>query len=141
MIDIENIVTDTLIDFMSVAYPSADVTNEYTEAPASFPHICVEQEVNAVYQKTLDNVLHEHHAELVFIINVYSASLTGKKAECKKIASLVDDCMSGMKLTRTMCEPVPNADTRVYRMTMRYRGIVEQGHIVGDKTVYQMYRS
>lgn len=140
MIDIENIVINTLSNYLSTEYPTASLSGEFVEVPENFPHVCITQDDNSVYTRTLDNNLEEHHANIMFTVNVYSNSLTGKKSECKKIASVVDECMSAMRFTRTMMSPVPNVDRSIYRITMRYTAVAGRGVSIGDDTVFQIYR-
>ena len=140
MIDIENIVINTLSKHLSTEYPTASLSGEFVEVPENFPHVCITQDDNSVYTRTLDNDLEEHHANIMFTVNVYSNSLTGKKSECKKIAAAVDECMSAMRFTRTMMSPVPNVDRSIYRITMRYKAVAGRGVSIGDDTVFQIYR-
>ena len=81
--------------------------------------------------------------------NVYSDKATGKKAEARAIAKLVDTTMQNMKFTRTFYQPLPNLDRTIFRITMRWEAIAGEPVITtttgtGNETVttttYQMYR-
>ena len=62
-------------------------------------------------------------------INAYSNKASGKKEECKSIIKKADEVLSGYNLTRTFCRPTPNLeDSTVYRMTARYKAIVDTEH-------------
>jgi hypothetical protein len=66
-------------------------------------------------------------------LNVYSNKKSGKKSECKAIASLIDDEMAALGFSRSMLQPIPNMDdATIYRMTGRYRAVVSK-----DKIIYR----
>ena len=58
---------------------------------------------------------------------MYSNKTSGKKEECKKLMKTIDGTLSGLNLVRTFCQPTPNLeDATVYRITARYRAIVDK---------------
>ena len=62
---------------------------------------------------------------MTYEINIYSNKASGKKSECKSIASLIDNEFATLGLSRTMLQPIPNVDdATIYRITGRYRGVV-----------------
>lgn len=130
MIDIENI----LFTAVKTALPD-DVKCgvSYDKKPGHFPFFTLIVEDNKVYEKFIDSAQIENAADIMVEINVYSNKTSGKKEECKKIIKQADAVLSGFNLTRTFCRPTPNLeDSTVYRMTARYRGIVD--------TDYNIYR-
>lgn len=141
MIDIESIVFDTVYKAVKSKFPKAEVKSVYVESAAEFPCVCVVEDDNRTFQKTLDGSLNEHHAELLYTVTVYSNKKNGKKEEARAIAKVVDEAMQGMKFTRIMLNQIPNIDQRIYRIVGRYRAIVSEGLKQSDgKTVYQIYR-
>ena len=141
MIDIESIVFDTVYKAVKSKFPKAEVKSVYVESAAEFPCVCVVEDDNRTFQKTLDGSLNEHHAELLYTVTVYSNKKNGKKEEARAIAKVVDEAMQGMKFTRIMLNQIPNIDQRIYRIVGRYRGIVSEGLKQSDgKTIYQIYR-
>ena len=73
----------------------------------------------------------ENHSTLMYEVNVYSNKKTGKKTECKKIITLVDEAMSALGFTRIMLQPIPNMDdATIYRMTARYRAVVSKDKVI-----------
>ena len=122
-------------------FPKAEVKSVYVESAAEFPCVCVVEDDNRTFQKTLDGSLNEHHAELLYTVTVYSNKKNGKKEEARAIAKVIDEAMQGMKFTRIMLNQIPNIDQRIYRIVGRYRAIVSEGLKQSDgKTVYQIYR-
>lgn len=141
MIDIEPIVFDTLYKSVKVKFPKAEVKNVYVESAATFPCVCIVEDDNKTFLKTLDDRLSEHHAELLYTVTVYSNKKNGKKEEARAIAKVIDEAMQNMKFTRTMLNQIPNADQRIYRIVGRYRAIVSEKIKQEDGTIkYQIYR-
>lgn len=141
MIDIESIVFDTVYKAVKSKFPKAEVKSVYVESAAEFPCVCVVEDDNRTFQKTLDGSLNEHHAELLYTVTVYSNKKNGKKEEARAIAKVIDEAMQGMKFTRIMLNQIPNIDQRIYRIVGRYRAIVSEGLKQSDgKTIYQIYR-
>ncbi len=141
MIDIENMVFDTISKAVKAEYPNAAVYGEYVDIPAAFPCVTLVEEDNTVYRKTQDEEEREHHATLMYTINIYCNKANGKRAEAKAIAKIVDDAMQSLKFTRTVKNQIPNADRSIYRMILRYTAVVAEGYTsTGGNTVYQMYR-
>lgn len=140
MIDIESMVVDTVYNAVKTAYPKCDVTSEYNDTPSQFPCVQIVEADNYTYRKTQDNDLTEHHATVMYEINIFSNLKTGKKAEAKGISDVVDSTMQSMKFTRILKQPIPNKDKTIYRIVARYEAVVGEGFELGKNTVYQMYR-
>ena len=141
MIDIESMVFDTVYKAVKSKFPKAEVKSVYVESAAEFPCVCVVEDDNRTFQKTLDGSLNEHHAELLYTVTVYSNKKNGKKEEARAIAKVIDEAMQDMKFTRIMLNQIPNIDQRIYRIVGRYKAIVSEGLKQSDgKTIYQIYR-
>lgn len=130
MIDVENIVHTTLKEALTEAYPSLSYSSEYVDAPAQFPAVTVVESDNRVYKK-MSALEIENHAELTYDCNVYSNKASGRKTEAKAIAETLDTAFKNMGFTRRMKQPMPNLqDSRIYRIFLRYEGIVDTENIV-----------
>lgn len=144
MIDIENIVFNTVYDALTAAYaasyPDMTIYGEYVPAPSGFPCVTIVEDDNYTYRRTQDNQLAEHNANLMYTVNVYTDNITGKKSLAKAIANTVDVAMQNMKFTRTFRSQIPNTDRTIYRITMRYEAVVAEPKEINGNTVYQMYR-
>lgn len=144
MIDIENIVFTAVKEALTDAgiftsYPNADIRGESIDVPKAFPCVTVEEISNSVLERTQTESLTENHAVLGYQINIYTNNST-KKSLAKQIANIVDAAMGDLKFTRTLRTPTPNIDTTIYRLTMRYEGIVGQPIEIGGEDVYPIYR-
>ena len=125
MINVENEIFDIIANAVRNAYPGAFVVGEYVKAPPRFPYVSIIESDNAVYDKTQTSGNLENHANLMYEVNVYSNKKSGKKSECKAIASLIDNEFATLGFSRTMLQPIPNVeDATIYRMVGRYMGVV-----------------
>lgn len=131
MIDIENIVYTKIHD----ALQGIDVAGDYVEQPSVFPHVSVQEISNIVRSANMDTSKIEQYASLLYSIDVYSAKTVGKKSEAKSIAEQVNTVMEGLGFRRSMCQPMPNVDRTIYRITMRYSGTVHE-YVNGDNITY-----
>lgn len=124
MIDIENDVFDVVAKAVKGEYPTACVSGEYDDSPASFPAVTIVEADNTVVERMrTENI--ENAANIMYEINVYSSRVASKKAEAKAIADLIDSVLTERGFTRVMRSQVPNlANAKVYRILARYRAIV-----------------
>ena len=109
---------------MREAYPGIFTTTEKVSAPSSFPCVSIVEQENTTYQRSLDAEHKEHHANLMYEIEVFSNLQTGKKSKCREIAGVADEVMLGLNFTRAMLTPIPNADGDIFRYFARYTAVV-----------------
>lgn len=135
MVDIENAVFDRVATAFDAAYPNGARYSERTTNPARFPCLVLYQNDNYFYTARLEGNW------AVFDVEVYSNKTAGAKLECKAIMSLVDDAMMSFGAWELMyCNPLPNADNRIYRMAARYRGVAVKESENDDTKQYRIYR-
>lgn len=139
MIEIENIVFTKLATALRTAYSGITVYGEYVEVPAKFPCVTIVEADNAVYEPTRDLSGVEHHAEVMYEINIYTNKSDSKKSDAMKIAQTIDSLMGEMLFTRKYRGQIPNIDRTIYRVTLRYKGVVREGINVNGTTVYTMH--
>lgn len=133
MIDIENEVLDRVSTSVREHVPEVYFSGEYVKTPPSFPAVSMVEMDNATFRRTQSSSVKEHHAEIMYEVNVYSNRTTGKKEECKRIASVIDASMQDMGFTRMMLNPVPDMNNAtIYRIVGRYIAVVS-----ADKTIYR----
>ena len=133
MINVENEIFNIIAKAVRNAYPKAYVVGEYVKAPARFPCVSIVEMDNTAYDRTQTSGCLENHADISYEVNIYSNKTSGKKSECKAIASLIDNEFATLGMSRTMLQPIPNIDdATIYRMLGRYRGVVSK-----DKRVYR----
>ena len=127
MITIENEIFTAIASAVRSTYPGAYVVGEYVKSPSKFPCVSIVEVDNSTYDKTQTSGCFENHANVTYEVNIYSNKTSGKKSECKNIASLIDNEFATLGLSRTMLQPIPNTDdATIYRMTGRYMGVVSK---------------
>lgn len=133
MINAETEIFTEISKKVRAKYPKIFMVGEYVKSPSSFPCVSLVEIDNATLGSTQTTEGQEVHAAVTYEVNVYSNKTKGKKAECKEIASFVDELLQQFNFTRSMLEPVPNTeDATIYRMLGRYRAVIGQ-----DKTIYR----
>ena len=148
MIDIENLVFDTVYNALIQQYPSANITAGYDEQKSIFPTVIVREKNNRPYRASATDDCSENHSTIVFEIEVLSDKAATGRSECKDILNAVDDIMQSMKFRRTHKNHPLNIDSTVWRQYARYEVIADKGiqvtRTVDGKqvvdTVYHMYR-
>lgn len=128
MIDIESTVFDTIARLFIAAYPHGSRYGEDVDTPTAFPCITLIESDNYTYGKSLDSEMREYHANLMYTLNIYSNKVSGAKQECKAILALIDEKMISMGFVRTMKAQTKNQDTKIFRITARYRAVVSGDH-------------
>lgn len=140
MIDVESRVYTKVREALLTYDPTIDVKSESVDVPESFPCVTIEEIANATLQRTQDTSLEEHYATIGYAVNVFTNNGSTKKSTAKKIANVADKAMQECMFNRTLMTPTPNVDRTIYRITMRYEGIVGQPVTVEGTKSYPMYR-
>jgi hypothetical protein len=131
MINVENEIFNIIAKAVRNAYPGVYVVGEYVKSPAKFPHVSIVEIDNTAYEKTQTSGSLENHADMTYEVNIYSNKTSGKKSECKAVASLIDNEFATLGFSRTMLQPIPNVDdATIYRMLGRYRGVVSKDKVI-----------
>ena len=133
MIDCENEIFSKVAESIREVYPSVFISGEYIRTPSKFPFVSLVEMSNTAYDRTQSSGGLENHASLMYEVNVYSNKTSGKKSECKEIASLIDNELAALGFSRTMLQPIPNMDdATIYRITGRYTAVISK-----DKAIYR----
>lgn len=131
MIDIEPQVFTKVSNGLKGLFTGIFVTGEYVKSPPKFPAVSLVEMDNYTNNSHQTSVLSENFANLTYELNVYSNRVSGKKTECKKIMTAVDEIMRNIGFTRTFMSPVQNfEDASIYRVVARYTGTVGDDQII-----------
>lgn len=134
MIDYENQIYASIREKLKAQFDGIYTASEDVAQPPAFPAVSIVEIVNIPRERSADQDEAENHAELTYEVNVYSNKQSGKKAECRKIAKVVDERFALLNFQRIMLEPVANLnDSTIYRMVGRYHATVGQ-----DGVIYRM---
>lgn len=140
MIDIESKVFDTVFNAVIAVYPNADVTTGFDEKTAVFPCVVVSETNNQPYRSSNTDDCAENHTRLTYEVSVYTNDQNRAKTEGKKIIGIVDSALQSLKFRRVHLNKPLNINRTVFRQYGRWEVIVGKPIIVGNNTVYQMYR-
>ena len=133
MIDVESEVFNAVATDVRAKYPDIYMVGEYVKTPPRFPCASLVEMDNQSYQRTEDGGSSENHVSVMYEVNIYSNKTVGKKAECKAIATLIDERMLALGFARTMLQPIPNLDdATIYRMVGRYSAVISK-----NKAIYR----
>ena len=131
MIDIEKDIFNAVSTKVRDEIPDIFMSGEYVKSPPSFPASSLVEMDNSAYTSTQTSAETENHANVMYEVNVYSNKQVGKKSECRKIISLIDNEMAALGFTRTMLQPIPNMDdATIYRMIARYKAVISKDKVI-----------
>ena len=140
MIDIENLVFNTVFDQLSVLYPSANITIGYDEQESTYPTVIVRETNNVPLQSMNTDDCAENYTRLTYEVEVVSNRENTARSECKEILEAADTIMQSMKFRRIHKNRPVNTDRTVYRQYARYEVIVGKPYEENGNTVFPMYR-
>ena len=123
MIDCENEVYTRVAQVLRTTHSGINITGDYTNVPASFPHVSIIQSDNKTVKEFTDE---EEMIRIVFDVDVYSNAKSGKKTEAKKIAKTICDVFFSMNFRRLHLMPIPNRDDpTIYRLTASFEAFTD----------------
>ena len=148
MIDIENLVFDTVYNGLHTSYPNINITAGYDEQNAIFPCVIVRQMNNQPYREMNTDDCAENYSRITFEIEVLSDKKDIGRSECKELIIAADDIMQSMKFRRVHLNRPLNVDRSIWRQYARYEVIVGkpiitvtgEGNEQTTTTTFQMYR-
>lgn len=128
---------DEIFDYLSAYIKKDDtynciITKQSLQESNKFPLIVFTENQNSLYRA--DTTFRETLSSVYYEVNIYTKdkSVGGKKKYAmeiaKELSQQVDYVLGNKyKLSRTYCSPTPNIDNTIYRITMRYEGIIIDG--------------
>lgn len=126
MIDVENKVYTNVREAVKAFNSSVNVSGTYTDTPQSFPHISIEEIDNSVITSASSTSDREFAANVTYTVNIYTNTKKAK-SDAKALAEVVSDAFTAMGFARSMRQPMPNIDRTIYRLLMRFQGVVWKG--------------
>lgn len=134
MINIESTVFNAIATELRSQYDGISVYGEYVQAPESFPCVCIVEDDNYTPSELQSNTSLDMFAHINYTITIYTNNTDGigKKALGKEIADKVDDIMIRFRFRRIQKTQVPNIDRTIYRMVLRYQGVVQKSDAKED---------
>lgn len=127
MIDVESAVFSKVQTALLQVCPEVCVVGEYVRCPPGFPCVSIMEVSNTENTSTMDTSGEENHAVVLYEVNVYSNLESGRKSQCRELTDVCDKVFRSIGFVRTMMSALPNmADASIYRMTARFRAIVDR---------------
>lgn len=148
MINVENLVFDTVFNAVRTVYPSIEINKGFIEETAVFPCIIIREVNNIPVEETNTDDCAENYTRLTYQVDVYSNKAGSARSECKDLLELVDTTMQSMKFRRTHTSEPFNINRTLFRQYTRYTVIVANGvdTVTGEgneqttTTTFQLYR-
>lgn len=148
MIDVENLVFDTVYNGMTSVHTDLNVTKGFVEEEAIYPCLVVRETNNEGLMRTATDPSDENHARVTYQIDAYSNKAGTAMSECRKLLKEADVIMKGMKFHRQRLSEPLNIKRSIFRQYARYTAIIGQGvtTTTGEgqeqetTTVFQVYR-
>lgn len=140
MIDLENTLFNIVATELRTNHDGIAVYGEYVAEPASFPCVNMWESGNSVNAMYEDTSALDDYVNVTYAIQVYTNTPT-KKLDAKAIANEIDTIMTRYRFRRSLFSQVPNIDRTIYRIEMRYSGIVKRTDFATDSgdTFFQVY--
>lgn len=126
MIDNEDDIFAAIRSGLSAVSLDVEVFDQLILSPSVFPCVCVENIDNYTYYRTIDSGSNENHVRVAYEVNVYSNKSRDKRAECKRIFSVVSDVLTGLGFTRSSMQPIPLNESTAYRLVGRFLAVVDK---------------
>jgi len=148
MIDVENLVFDTVYNGVQTVRQDVAVNKGFIEENAVFPCVVVREIGNVPVDETNTDACAENYTKLTYMVEVFCDKAGTARSQCRELLNLVDGIMQGMKFKRTYMSEAFNINRTIFRQYTRYSLIVDKGTTVvsgeGQQqtttTTYQTYR-
>lgn len=140
MIDIENLVFDTVYNQLHSQYLDLNITGGYDETKAIYPAMIVRQTNSVPVESMNTDDCGENYTRVTFEVEVVSDKANTARSECKTLLMAADTVMQSMKFRRIHMNRPVNTDRTVYRQYARYEAIVGKPYEKDGNTIYPMYR-
>lgn len=135
MIDCETDIFSIVSTALRAEFAGIFVSGEYVPTPPKFPAVSIVEADNRIATRYRTTEI-ENGAIVMYEVNVYSNKVSGKKAEAKAVAAVLDNEFRKLGFSRTMKNQVPNMnDATIYRIVCRYEGVI----IPNDDGKYYVY--
>ena len=135
MTDCETDIFSIVSTALRAEFAGIFVSGEYVPTPPKFPAVSIVEADNRIATRYRTTEI-ENGAIVMYEVNVYSNKVSGKKAEAKAVAAVLDNEFRKLGFSRTMKNQVPNMnDATIYRIVCRYEGVI----IPNDDGKYYVY--
>ncbi len=125
MIDKSNEIFNAVAIDLRSAYSGIKVVGEYVATPTAFPTVTLDEIQNIPAH--LDSSVENKYAEVVYRVQIFSNSKSGKRAEAREIYGVVDAKLQALGLYAVTFSTTPTIyNSDVYCITATYRGVIDR---------------
>ena len=125
MIDKSNEIFNAVATDLRSAYSGIKVVGEYVATPTIFPTVTLDEIQNIPVH--LDSGVENKFAEVVYRVQIFSNSKSGKRSEAREIYGLVDAKLQSLGLYAVTFSTTPTIyNSDVYCITATYRGVMDR---------------
>ncbi len=133
MIDCELLVYNKVAPIMREKHPGIFVAGDAQAVPATFPAFLLWEDDNYSDADSNDFQKVDHAAWVVYVGEVYSNLVSGRKAQARTIMNTADEVMLSLGFVRMMNSPIPNTDSKIARRVAKWRAKISDELIVYQK--------
>ena len=121
MKDCENEIYTLIAQRLRAEFPGIAISGDQDAVAPRFPFVSIEMSDNTTLFKVMDSGNYEVSI-VYFDINIYSNLKTGRKAEARKIASVIDSVLTPKNFRRMEMRPLHDKhNPNLYRIFANYR--------------------
>lgn len=140
MIDVSNLVVKAVKECLKNDYPQFGVYSSYLDVIEKENAVTVLETNNYIDRSTMDSCGAEHHAFVVYDINVYTDKTGAGRELAKEVFTTINDTLVSMNFVRTFKSEIPNKDRMKFRITGRFEARVSEDMNIGGNVVNHVYR-
>ena len=129
MIDIFNELFTLVANTLTTYDNTISLSSVYTNMPSDYPFVSVEEIEDSVYEQGSDCCEIENFATKDYEINIYTKN-PNKKSKGDSIAQVIDTLFKSKGFVRTSKNVFQSENETIYRIIIRYSGVVSQDHRV-----------
>ena len=129
MIDKSNEIFNIVATDLRSAYSGVKVVGEYVATPTVFPTVTLDEIQNIPVH--LDTAVENKYAEVVYRVQIFSNSKSGKRAQAREIYGAVDAKLQSMGLYAVTFSTTPTIyNSEIYCITATYRGVINKDGVI-----------
>lgn len=122
MTDIFNELYTEIVTALGTQFPNVFVTGVRLPKPTAFPCVSIVEADNYEDANSIDNTLTERITNLMYEVTVYSNLSVGKREQCIKILSCIDNLLKEKNMSRiARVESYYDSEATIYVILARYR--------------------
>ena len=129
MIDVFNEIYNALVGRLALYDDTITTSSVYENMPTDFPFVSLEEIDNVVYQNGMNDCEIENFSDIDYEVNIYTQNAL-RKTKANDILQVVDTFFKELGFIRMSKNNLQDNSGNVYRIVVRYSGVVSKDHIV-----------